>query len=175
MPDNKQHNRRSTRLPDYDYRSNGAYFITICVEQKQCLLGHVDNGDMILNNWGEIAKEEWLRSFEIRKEIKRDEYIIMPNHFHAIVWIERDEKVLSYTPTDNTLSRKPKSLSTLVSGFKGAVTRKINLMRDTPSEKFWQRNYYERIIRKNDDLHKIRYYIKTNPETWGKDSLYTSE
>lgn len=81
-------NRRSICIHDYDNQSDGTYFITICVAQKQCLLGHVEAGEMILNEWGRVVEAEWLRSFEIRKELVRDEYIIMPNHFHATVRIE---------------------------------------------------------------------------------------
>lgn len=181
MPKDKFPNRRSIRLSEYDYRSDGAYFITICVEQKQCLLGYIDAGKMIVNELGKIVEEEWLKSFAIREEILQDEYVIMPNHFHAIVWINREgesdnDKLssggLPSAPTK--LQPKPKSLSTLIAGFKGASTRRINHKRDTSGARFWQRNYHEHIIRKDANLNKIRYYIRMNPENWAIDSLFVT-
>ncbi len=83
-----KHHPRSTRLKGYDYSSAGAYFITICAFQRHCLFGQVVDGEMQLNEFGQMAAEEWLHSKEIRQEIDFDEWIIMPNHLHGIVLIE---------------------------------------------------------------------------------------
>jgi REP element-mobilizing transposase RayT len=85
-PDN--HHRRSIRLDGYDYSSSGAYFITIGTYQRQCLFGNVIDGAMHLNDMGHIVAEEWMRSQTIRQEIQFDEWVIMPNHIHGIVWIQ---------------------------------------------------------------------------------------
>jgi putative transposase len=88
MPtDQETHHRRSIRLPDYDYSSPGAYFITICTPRIELLFGDVVEGEMALNQWGQIAHEQWLASEEIRHELKLDAFVVMPNHIHGIVWI----------------------------------------------------------------------------------------
>jgi len=81
------HHRRSIRLKGYDYSQAGLYFVTICIQDRECLFGKITNGVMQLNEMGQIAEKEWIKSAEIRKEINMHEYIIMPNHFHAIVEI----------------------------------------------------------------------------------------
>ena len=80
--------RHSSRLKSYDYSLPGAYFITICISNRECLFGKISEDRVLLNAYGEIVLEEWLKTPEIRHEIKLDEYVIMPNHFHAIVFIE---------------------------------------------------------------------------------------
>jgi putative transposase len=83
----RQH-RHSIRLKNYDYFSNGAYFITLCTYQSKCTLGYIKNGEIVLNNFGEIVKDEWFRSSELRKELILDEFVVMPNHVHAIIIIQ---------------------------------------------------------------------------------------
>ena len=83
------HHRRSIRLKGYDYSQAGAYFVTICAWQRECLFGEVVAGEVRLSALGMIVREEWMRSGEIRKELRlyKDEFVIMPNHVHGIVWI----------------------------------------------------------------------------------------
>lgn len=80
--------RKNIRLKEYDYSSNGAYFVTICTYKRQCLFGKIIDGKMVLSEYGKIVNEEWLKSQEIRKEIILDQYVIMPDHFHGIVMID---------------------------------------------------------------------------------------
>ncbi len=88
MPFNPDiHHRRSIRLKDYDYSSAGAYFVTLCVLNRECVFGEVTDGVMMLNHHGEIVLKEWLKSAEIRKEIELDAFIVMPNHLHGIIVI----------------------------------------------------------------------------------------
>lgn len=84
------HKRQSIRLKGYDYSQSGLYFITICCYQRECLFGNIMNSQIILNNFGQLIKEEWLKSAEIRKEIEFDDFVIMPNHFHGIVIINQE-------------------------------------------------------------------------------------
>src|SRR5688572_21972122 len=91
------HKRRSVRLKDYDYSQEGLYFISICCYEKACLFGHIVNTEMILNDYGKIAQEHWLKTSEIRPEISLDVFSIMPNHMHAIINIEARRGV-SHTP-----------------------------------------------------------------------------
>ena len=171
-----RHHRRSIRLKGYDYTRPGAYFVTICTHDRICLFGDVVNGRMELNEYGQIVREEWFRSAEIRREIELypDEFVVMPNHLHGIVWIvpvgamgpspqpERPESTRPHGPA-------PRSLASFVGGFKSAVTRQINLRRGTPGARVWQRNYYEHIIRNGRALNAIRRYIRYNPLRWEMD------
>ena len=84
---NPQINRHSLRLKDYDYSSAGAYFVTLCTQNRVCLFGQVIDDEIVLNKNGKIVRDEWLRTSEIRHEIVLDEYVVMPNHFHAIILI----------------------------------------------------------------------------------------
>ena len=79
--------RKNIRLPGYDYSTEGCHFITIVTKDRQSLFGEVVNGEMVLNEFGRIVEEEWTRSANIRKEIELDEFVVMPNHFHAILHI----------------------------------------------------------------------------------------
>ena len=91
--DPEKHHRKSIRLRGYDYASAGAYFITICTHQRQCLFGEVINSVMKLSNYGTIAATEWVRSADLRQEIELGEWIVMPNHFHGIVFIREIDEV----------------------------------------------------------------------------------
>jgi len=188
--DPDKHHRRSIRLKGYDYSRPGAYYVTICVHNRECLFGDITDGEMHLNEYGKIVQTEWLKSSEIRDEIELDAYQIMPNHFHCIVIIRkgtmdrRDERPFVPTqpiapawPIATTSSidpvifkMKPKSLSSLMAGFQSPVTSKINQLRGTPKQDVWQRNYFDRIIRNDNELNRIRKYIIENPMKWNLDN-----
>ncbi len=174
----EQHHRRSIRLQDYDYSQNGAYFITLCAHNRECLFGEVVDGEMKLSALGQIVRDEWAKTSVIRTEIELDEFVVMPNHFHAIVLIIKSDEQSRGNPVGAhgraplpapTLSRPPKSLGALVAGFKSAATKHINELRDTPGAPVWQRNYYEHVIRNKSALNDIRSYIQTNPARWADD------
>jgi REP element-mobilizing transposase RayT len=183
--DPQKHHRRSIRLRGYDYSSPGAYFITICSHNKRFLFGNVADGQMQRNDYGEIVQEEWFRSATIRKEIQLDAWMVMPNHVHGVVMIT-PVAAHGYVPgttlarhravghgvgahSHAPLQRRPHSLATFVGGFKGAAKKRINKMRGTPGAPVWQENYYDHIIRNEDELNKIREYILTNPLRWAYD------
>ena len=187
----KKYHRRSIRLKGYDYSQEGSYFLTIRASQGKNLFGDIINGEMVLNEYGIIVRDEWLKTEIIRTEIVLDEYVIMPNHFHAIVSICRDDRIgvgnrpvadtntlvadtiTAATYTNCSLIKslpggpKPKSIGALVSGFKSVVTKRVNEIRQTPGCPVWLRNYYEHIIRNEEDLNRIRQYIINNPAKWG--------
>ncbi len=169
--DHNQRHRRSIRLRDYDYRQAGAYFITICTHQKECLFGDVINDEMLLSEMGQIVSEEWVRTAIIRPEIELDAFVVMPNHVHGIVVFATnagvDNEVGAHARAP--LRREPKSLGALVAGFKSVVTKRINTLRSTPLIPVWQRNYYERIIRHERELNAAREYIQNNPLQWALD------
>ncbi len=193
MPDQpNEHHRRSLRLKGCDYLQAGAYFVTICAYGKACLFGEIESGVMRLNEYGEIVVSEWLRSAEVRLEIECGEFVVMPNHFHGIIHIvgaygntpiSRDEQnkayshnrsvlpcekgVLPYAPTSPS-----RNVGAMVRGFKGAASRRINQIRNTPGAPVWQRNYYEHIIRDDADYNRIVEYVANNPQQWMEDSLH---
>ena len=131
---------------------------------------------MQLNQYGEIVKDEWLKTSIIRPDIKLDEYIVMPNHFHGIVVINpvgaNSCSPLPLSAISTRPSMKPRSLSSIMAGFKSAVTKKINQIRNAPGTPVWQRNYYEHIIRNENALNNIRQYIINNPLSWHLDQLH---
>lgn len=97
------HNRRSVRLKEYDYSQQGAYFITICCNNRTCLFGEIINGEMILNAYGNIAYNEWLKTTEIRSNVELDVFVIMPNHIHGIIIINNDCRGVLHTPGLNNV------------------------------------------------------------------------
>ena len=169
-----QPSRKNPRLAGYDYRLSGGYFLTICTYDKQCLFGRIDNDRMILNRAGIIVRDEWLKSAQIRQEITLDDYVVMPNHIHGIVFISRHPNISSRSIAKPS-GYAAKSLSSFVVGFKSAATRRINELKGTKGTKVWQRNYYEHIIRNEEDHSRIKHYIRENPVKWSSDSLFVDE
>jgi len=186
----EKHHRRSIRLQGYDYSQPGAYFVTVCTRNKveahgraPLLFGEVIDGEMVLNDYGHIVEEEWHRSVNIRREIRLDAFVVMPNHLHGIVIIQGDgvgahgvgahgvgaHGRAPLRGTSSHLWRSPKSLGSFIAGYKSAVTKRINEMRKTPGVPVWQRNYYEHIVRDETELNRIREYIQTNPFRWHLD------
>jgi putative transposase len=168
---------RSLRLKEYDYSSNGAYFLTLCTYNRLCLFGKITGEEMALNKNGEIVRDELLLTPEIRPTLKLDAYAVMPNHLHTIIWIHGcsgDLPVahhLEGCPAPEISNRlKPASVGAFVAGFKSAVTTRINKLRQTPRLPVWQTNYYEHVIRNETDLNEIRDYINYNPLKWALDS-----
>ena len=164
------HYRKSIRLKNYDYSQNGYYFVTICTQDKEYLFGRIENGEMILNDYGKIVNNEWMKTAIMRTNVKLDQYVIMPNHIHGIIIINNRigtavgdttaEKAEQFgKPTSNTIP-------TIVRGYKSSVTKQINSMRNLQGTPVWQRNYYEHIIREEKDLQKIREYIRNNIQMW---------
>lgn len=80
---------QSHRMPQWDYSGNGFYFITMVTQNRECNLGCIHKGKMEFSDFGKIVEDEWLKSFEIRNELFLDEYIVMPNHLHAIVILDK--------------------------------------------------------------------------------------
>jgi putative transposase len=180
--DPDKHHRRSLRLPGYDYSQPGAYFVTICADQRQCLFGDVVDGQMGLNQYGAIVAETYQWLCQHHPYLQTDEWIVMPNHFHAIMVItdkpnsdDSHGKGGSRTALTTNLQNpiiKQKPLGRLIGAFKTVSTKKINILREAPGTTLWQRNYYEHIIRNQDAMDKIREYIVNNPLSWHLDQLY---
>lgn len=156
--------RRSIRLKGYDYSQNGAYFVTICTQGRQCLFGNIMDEKMVLNNAGEIVKSVVNDLPNHYTHVELAQYVIMPNHFHGIVVLTDNVRAgLKPAPT------KRHGLPEIVRGLKTFSSRRINQLRHTPGAKLWQRNYYEHIIRNDNDLQQIKQYIIINPAQWHSD------
>ena len=159
------HHRRSIRLPDYDYSHPGAYFVTICTYKKEL---YFDDPRL-----AEIAQEVWNQIPNHHSVARTDEFVVMPNHIHGILWLTDGGRGRIYP------ARNPKGaiygaptlattlLSVVVQNFKAAVTRRVRCISNVYFA--WQRNYFERIIRDENEFSRIREYIQNNPMNWNSD------
>ncbi|AJF06517.1 transposase [Geoalkalibacter subterraneus] len=177
------HRRRSMRLRDYDYVGAGAYFVTVCAWRRECLFGDGVDGGVLLNDVGVVVRDEWLRTAVIRPNIKLDEFVVMPNHFHAIFWITdpvgatrwvaHDRDAWSQTRATQrvapTAGPRSGSVGAIIGQFKSAATKRINTLRHDIDNPVWQRNYHEHVIRGDRDLQAVRQYIVDNPAKWELD------
>ncbi len=167
--------RRSIRLPHWDYRENGAYFVTICTHERLLLFGDVVSGESRVNELGRIVEDEWRRSAIIRAEIELDAFVVMPNHVHGIVWIRRPVAVGAQglaplrRATIASFAVQPMSLGSMIRGFKSVSKIRVNELRHTPGMAVWQRNYFERVLRSDRELDRAREYILDNPRKWMED------
>lgn len=177
----KIHHRRSIRLRGYDYANVGAYFVTIVTYQRELLF---DN-----KVFHRVAETMWGRLPRHFRYVRLDECVVMPNHIHGILWIVREERhspdeltdqdlpdnVVPLTGSENVWNASPVqlipgSLGAIIGNFKSVTARRINQIRKSPGEPVWQRNYYDHIIRDEDDLMRVRRYILENPIRWVEDS-----
>lgn len=160
--------RKRTRLKDFDYSFQNFYFITICTLNKQRMFGTVKGENVIINKKGKIVKECWREITEHFTNVELDEFIVMPNHFHAIVIISGRVGLRSPQPEIKT---KYFSLSQIVAYFKHQSTKRISeLSNKDEKNKIWQRSFYDRIIRNEKELKNIRKYIFYNALKWSDDS-----
>lgn len=207
---NNKYRVPSHRMPNWDYSGNGVYFITIVTQNRECILGqivtlhgsqnphvpHVPShapspppspsapAYILLSDFGKIVHDEWLKSFEIRNELFLDEYVIMPNHIHAIVILikPKTEKLNStHNPHEKSaLIRKPQSISSFIAGFKSVVNTEIDDFIDqhhldipkyNRNNHFFQPNYHDHVIRNDSEYRRIKKYIITNPLKWNNDKF----
>jgi putative transposase len=170
-----KHHRKSIRLQGYDYTQTGMYFITICIWQRECLLGTlVGAGSQRLSNinddinepaptyielsrYGQVVQYNWNILAKKFSNVQLDEFVIMPNHVHGIIQLT---------------TSGGEALSEIIRSFKTSSARRINQLRDSKGIPVWQRNYYEHIIRNEEALQKIREYIFNNPLSWEQDQLH---
>jgi putative transposase len=151
------HHRRSIRLREYDYSQAGLYFVTICVYNRECFLGNIRQGAFLASPLGKIVQQSISELASSQPDIEIAAWVVMPNHLHFIVDIQHKSNI---------------TLGEIIRKFKYETTKQINIIRDSPGVKVWQRNYYEHIIR-SDRAHKIiQEYIHKNPSKWKDDQLH---
>ena len=191
--DSAIHHRRSIRLQGYDYSQAGAYFVTVCTQNRECLFGEIVNGEMLLNDAGIMVQSVWDEIPVHYPGIDVDASIVMPNHIHGIVVIVGAAPCgrpgfdctapcgrpgLAYSQDGQARGPAPTGLSLpdVVHRFKTMTTKryadgvKQNGWSMFPG-KLWQRNYWEHIVRNEPELNRIREYIHTNPAQWELDKL----
>jgi REP-associated tyrosine transposase len=186
-------NRRSIRLRGYDYSQAGAYFITICTQNRRYLFGTIVGGRMVLNDAGRAAATCWLQIPDHFPNVELDEWVVMPNHMHGIVVImdasanatappvgANNVGANNYSPLPGDLAipddlaiQRPtgtsRTIGSMVRGFKIGVTKWYRQRLD--ASHIWQRNYWEHVIRNEQELNHVRRYIVDNPLQWAQDSL----
>ena len=179
--DTTKHHRRSIRLREYDYAQPGAYYVTIVAWQRECLFGEVVNREMKLTKFGLVAEQQWEKLPKRFPNIELGAFVIMPNHMHGIIVItdgrgtaenrnDYDGESPRRAPTREQFQKPVKgSVATIVRSYKSAVAYRINLMRRTQGIPVWQRNYWEHIIRNQQDLQNKTDYIEANPILWNED------
>ncbi len=184
-----KHHRRSLRLSGYDYTQVGAYFVTVCTQDRASIFGEVINEEMQLNQAGPMVDRWWKELEQKFPNVITDTHIVMPNHFHGIVILKdgkqpvpnagadlcvcpgrHTEPVLSENQGAHTGAPLPR----IVQWFKTMTTneyiRGVNHLNwPTFQRRLWQRNYYERVIRTDRELDATRQYIIDNPAKWAED------
>jgi REP element-mobilizing transposase RayT len=166
----------------WDYSRNGAYFITICTQHKECYFGEIKSGKIKLTEMGQIAQPEWTKTIEIRCDmnIKMGEFVVMPNHVHGIIIIENNymdahrRDAMHGVPTNDTtinhFGPQSKNMASIIRGYKSAVT---TYARKNSISFAWQRNYHDHIIRNDHEFQMIRDYILDNPANWKQDKFHS--
>jgi putative transposase len=162
------HHRHSIRLPNYDCSQPGYYFVTLCAHDRECFFGDIENNSIVLNEIGMLVKKKWLGLSVHFPGIELDNMIIMSNHLHGIIIILGNRRGAVVAPPGCG-----KTLGQMVAWFKYESTKEINrIVSGNPDAKIWQRNFFDRIIRNDEELNRIRDYIVKNPETWKEDENY---
>ena len=160
--------RKNTRLPDYDYNSAGAYFITICTENRQCILsrivgtGVLDGPNVELTSYGKIAAKYLTQLNDFYDQLSVESYVIMPNHIHILLLVQEGPLGTPAPTAQNSV------VSRFISTFKRFCNKEYG-------RNIWQSRSYDHVIRNQQDFDKHLQYIYENPFAWQKDELYVVE
>src|SRR3990172_7225774 len=181
------HHRHSIRLKGYDYSRAGAYFVTVCTKDRECMFGEVVGGSMQLNNVGQMLDKWWIELTNKYPLLEIDEYIVMPNHLHGIIaiidncrgevsspllkieqegWETQPLQKTSVQKGGETPPLQKLTLGQNIAYHKYQTTKQINQSHNTPGFPVWQRDYFEHIIRNEEELNRIREYIINNLLQW---------
>ncbi len=169
----------SARLPNWDYRWSGAYFITICTANREHYFGQINDDMMTLSPVGVIANILWYEIKNHTKNVELGEFVVMPNHIHGIIFLDNDEtntvETLHATSLQQNknqyseISPKSKSVSTIIRSYKSAVTKHARRLQ---YDFAWQTRFHDHIIRNNNSFNRISEYIINNPANWEQDKFY---
>jgi len=168
----------NNKLQNWDYSNNGYYFVTICTKNKDKYFGEIKNEEMILNDIGKIAEKYWQEIPKHFDFVVLDEFIVMPNHIHGIIIIDKNNFVetqdvasLQLKHKQNKFGPQSRNLASIIRGFKIGVTKYSN---QNNINFQWQPRFYDRIIRTEQELSNIREYIAFNPEKWPEDENFVN-
>ena len=169
------HHRRSIRIKNYDYSQSGAYFITLCIQNRECVLGEIVDRNMHLSSVGENVFVQWTNLPQRFSGLELHVFVVMPNHFHAIISINPVGAPLAapccVSNKKGAASSAP-TLGRILRAFKSISAVEGNRLLNRSNQSFWQRNYWEHVIRNEKELMTLRQYILSNPAQWELDSLY---
>jgi len=172
-PTGQRRNRRSIRLQGYEYSQAGAYYITVCTRDRECLFGVIVNGQLQLNEAGQIVHTVWDGLPQFYEGVESDAFVVMPNHVHGVIVIRAGVGAIHESPPRSKpsalariMDRRRMLLSKIVGRFKMVTSKQINIRRGTAGLPVWQRNYFEHVIRDEESLRRIRQYIVDNPAQW---------
>ena len=162
--------RKPTRLTGFDYNTNGAYFITICTQDRRKLLSRVVGDDVLgvpknveLLPHGKIVEKYINQLNDFYEGVKVEGYVIMPNHIHIMLFVSENG-----TPRTSSPTKQTSAASQFVSTFKRFCNKDYG-------KNIWQRGFYDHIIRNHEDYEEHVKYIYENPTRWYYDELYTEE
>jgi REP element-mobilizing transposase RayT len=161
MADHGLPDRRSIRLPGWDYRRAGWYFVTINTRGSCHTLAHVHGGRMVLTRMGAIVARCWRAIPDHHPAARLDEFVVMPNHIHGIVIISRSGPAGGI----EGLGYAAGSLAAIVGSYKASCTRGVRAEVDSRA-RLWQRNFYERILVDREAIDAVRGYIRANASRW---------
>jgi len=187
MPHN--HARVSHRLKSHDYTEPGYYFITVCVENRECIVGKVAAGQVELNESGRFVDYRIRECCAGLSSVFVDTYVMMPNHVHILfgviaveaegakhsrtieIEVQGHERANAWPLQGDRPARGTKggSIGAIVQNLKSVTSRGINRLRGTLGCPVWQRDYYDHVVRDVDELDRIRTYIEQNPARWNED------
>lgn len=189
MKSNKNlHLNRSNRKVRHDYSSPGLYFITSDIQNAEKILGKIENNQIVLTEYGEIVKNEIIKLPEYHKRIVLDEWVIMPNHIHIIIILRdygfdngisnvgtnvgqfHEIDLHACPPKQYRLYRRNMLIPKIMGKFKMLTSKQINIVRNTTGYKNWQNDYYDSIIKIDDDYTGIKQYIIDNPQNYNNDN-----
>jgi len=180
----------SARLQNWDYGSNAAYFVTICTQNREHYFGEIINGSMYLSEIGHLANKYWLEIPEHFPFVELDAFVVMPNHVHGIIIINKpnnDRTVETRHALSLPIPSQPQlqnetigqkrfqnqgkgTISSIIGSYKSVLTKNA---RKIHADFAWQSRFHDHIIRNDNSYHRIHEYILTNPRNWMKDKFYT--
>lgn len=163
---NNKYRISTARLNNWDYGWNASYFVTICTHNRECYFGNSLNGKMELSEIGKLAEKYWLEIPQHFPFVKLGAFVVMPNHVHGIIIIDRQPSKIKMQA--NKFGPQSRNLASIIRGYKIGVTlnaRKID------ADFAWQKRYYDHIIRDDNSYNKIIEYIIENPIQWVEDEL----
>lgn len=185
MTDKYQNRYRipSTRLQNWDYGWNSAYFVTICTQKRKCYFGNVADGNMILSEIGELAEKYWLEIPNHFPFVQLDAFVVMPNHMHGIIVINKNDDVgdVGNVETRQCLvstksigqqrfqNQGKNTLSSIIGSYKSVVTKNV---RKIHADFAWQSRFHDHIIRNDESFQRIKKYIVENPLKWNNDKFH---